>query len=101
MNNSPSYFNWPASRNSDPDTSKITDEKITKSGKRESRARYWAKQVQEFPNHTSSELAAIVGGCRYECSKRLTDARNLKLVRNGDKRLCRVTDNIAMTWRTA
>jgi hypothetical protein len=101
MNQSPSpMFKWPASKNSDPSTSKIADEKITQSGKRESRAYYWAKQVQEFPELTSSELAAITSGDRYECAKRLTDARNLKLVRNGERRLCKVTNNLAMTWET-
>lgn len=90
----------PAARNSDPITSHLSDREISESGQRLTRARLFAELVSQFEGHTSNEIAHKFGLCRYEAGKRLSDARGMNLVVNGDNKKCDVSGKLAMVWRT-
>lgn len=88
----------PASRNTDPMSSHIAERQTTKSGVRVSNLMKVFNFVKAKPGHTAGEIAKALGMERGEVSKRLADARNLKMLVNGKERKCQVKGSQMMTW---
>ena len=88
----------PAARNSDPETSHLAEKEITTSGKRGAQMMLVVEKVKTLIGFTSAELAKATGLDRYMVARRLSDARGLDFVMNGDSRKCDVTGKKAMTW---
>ena len=98
MNNSPSpLFNWPISRR-DQETSQLAEEELNKSGKRETFMNKLIQCLKTYEGHTSNEIAKKFNLSPANTHKRLSDARHIKKVRNGDKKRCSVTGKVCMTW---
>lgn len=77
----------PATRRSDPDSSKRAEHRVTSSGARKKHAEQALDLVRRFPGQTSKELAkkaAMLGlavADRHEMARRLADLKNKNLVR--------------------
>ena len=101
MNEQLSMLLPPASRRSDPPSSKMADQEITESGQRESECGFvlWGLWTMQQPV-TSRELAMRMGADRYMVAKRLPELRALgKAQSSGDRiRKCRVSGRKCMTW---
>ena len=87
----------PHSKNTDPITSHLAGDKITKTGKRQRQVELVAGLVQENPNKTSAELAALSGYDRAMIARRLPDAEGTYIER-GEKRICTVKNTLGQTW---
>ena len=87
-----------ASRNTDPITSHIAEHETTTSGVRVSNLMKIFNFVKAKPGHTAGEIAKALGMERGEVSKRLADARKLKMLANGKERQCQVKGSQMMTW---
>ena len=90
--------NTPAARNSDPITSHLAAEVITRSGKRNLQRIQTALAVQAQPGHTSSELSWLLELDRYMIARRLSECVTAGVVRKGPKRTCGVSGLKALTW---
>lgn len=106
----------PASARTDPETSRVAERKVTKSGQRMTNAQRVADLVKRYPGRTSRELDAIVlmgrqqwnrldlgesrwSGLDYhEIARRLPDAETLNLVKRGEARTCDVGGNPCTVW---
>ena len=89
----------PASRRTDPETSKIAERKLRESGKLSLQRRQALEAVRRFPGKTAPELAKATGLDRYMLSRRLAEIRTLGDVFNPQvKRMCRVTGSASMVW---
>lgn len=87
----------PVARNSDPATSHEAARKVRPS--RATQQRTILAGVEQFPNHTSAELAERLGLDRYVVARRLPELRSALKVQNGEARVCLETGNRAITWR--
>lgn len=99
-----------AARISDPSTSHAAAERVTKSGQRQTNTLRVIELVERFPGRTSMELAALesstanalfrAGLSRHEIARRLPDAELQpgRGVKRGDKKVCLVSNNSAITW---
>ena len=56
----------------------------------------WHTATDVWP--TSAELAGDDVDLRYQHARRLADLRHVGRVQNGEKRRCRVTGRMALTW---
>lgn len=101
-----SFFEIPKPRNraplalkSDPTSSHIAAEEITRSGLRDSQKE---KILESLRKHgkpvTSLELARWFGIDRYVVARRLPDLERDKLVRRGPMRDCAIARRPAITW---
>ena len=105
MNNAKFFIDRQIHRNSDPITSQLSDIEYTKSGKRAKdmmqvvNALKVVNKLKDYEYATSSELSEKSGLDRYQCARRLSDAREINLVENGDKRHCKITGKLCLTWR--
>lgn len=93
-------FDWNhfVTRTSDPETSRLAEEQITKDG---SRARACAEAlalVQAQPGWTANEYEAFIGVSDGRIRKRLTDLEKLGLVRRGEARTSAITRKLNQTW---
>jgi CRP-like cAMP-binding protein len=84
-------------RATDPVTSRIAAEKVTRGTAQSNRAILLAA-VEANPGRTAVELAHLTGVDRHEASRRLPDLRRAGLVRNGPERACSVSGNFMGTW---
>lgn len=91
-----------AAANADPDTSHEAAERMTVSGRRQRHAALVLDLVRRFPGSTSVELHQAQSGesrlDRHEVSRRLADLKAMGLVRQGDKRTCRIRGTNMVTW---
>lgn len=83
------------SRNSDPLSSHLSGEQITKSGNRQSQINLVVEMVGREQGKTSAELAEINCVDRYMVARRLPDAIE---VEKGAMRICSVSKRKAVTW---
>jgi hypothetical protein len=95
--------NSPIARLRDPSTSHEAAEHVTKSGARAYQQRAVLDLVSRYPGHTSAELALkseLMGKPldRWTVARRLPELRDAFLVKNGEKRECRVTRRAALVW---
>lgn len=87
--------------NSDPPTSKLAGDAITKSGKRDSdKAKVLLWLLGHLPRrlYTSAEIANFSGLDRHLCARRLPDLERDGLVRRGLPQTCTITRSKATTW---
>jgi hypothetical protein len=90
--------NPPASRRTDPISSKEAETEINRSGARETQQREILQTVIDSPGRTSLELAQISRFDRYQIARRLADLHRKGLVRQGEIRACDVGNRNAVTW---
>lgn len=83
-------------RATDPETSRLAADEITRSGARDAQAAEVLRRLREHPGSTSMELAGL-GLDRYAIARRLPELERLGLVRRGDARTCQ-TGRLALTW---
>ena len=87
----------PASRRSDPATSRAA-EQLVNLGSRASHCRIVLAAVQKYPRMTAVELLPFCGLERHEVSRRLADLRSRGDVRVCSLRKCRVRGTSMQTW---
>jgi len=85
-------------RNADPDTSHIAAAKVDSSGDGEAQRLACLHAVSRYPGYTAAEIARAIGLERHIPSRRLPELRDGGYVVNGEKRKCRETGNLSMTW---
>lgn len=73
----------PVSRATDPGTSHIAAEEVTRSGRRDSHVAMVMAVVRETPGLVAHEIAPLVGLDYIECVRRLSDAKNRGLAFQG------------------
>lgn len=95
----------PAYRHTDPDTSRLASDQITRTGVRAAQQAQALAAVRAFPGLTSFELArrsTPAGGDmiarRFVLARRLPEVEAARLVRKGPKRQCGVSGKLAVTW---
>lgn len=97
----------PAARRTDPESSHLAAEHITKSGARSDQQNKAVEAVKQFPGHTSHELATLTCGkrnvidWRYALARRLPECQTAGRVRKGPMRACSVTGRKAHVWEVA
>ena len=90
-------FDYPATRNSDPRSSDIAEERITNSGKRSKQAIDVYETLRIHDGSTSSELGKYMG--RPEIPhRRLPDLENAGWIRRGPMRNCTNCNQLCVTW---
>lgn len=87
----------PAARNTDPVTSHIAADSVTRSGVRLTQQKAIAAALKKFPGNTSRELAELIGANRYVVARRLPEIEGIKSKR-GEKRECRICRSQCITW---
>jgi hypothetical protein len=91
----------PASRHSDPLSSKIAERHHTDSGTRSGHKERVLSAVRFNPGFTARELAMRIEGLNYyEVMRRLNDLADARagLVRRGEIRECSVSGRNVLTW---
>jgi hypothetical protein len=89
----------PAARNSDPITSHLAAEEITRSGLRGNQQRQCAEAVKQFPGHTCRELAALSRIPNEVLHKRLKECVTAGAIyHSAEPRECTVTRRKAMVY---
>lgn len=87
----------PASRASDPATSRQAEAKITHSGQRQSQADMVAELVKRYPGRTTAELALLGPFDRYQVARRMADLIAVGRVTRGTPRRCETNGTNAHT----
>lgn len=90
-------------RRSDPSSSLKAANEIVNTGILQTQVLKVIALVEECPGRTSRELWSMaelkkMRLDRYTIAKRLPDAANQKLVRQGDQRKCRLSNRMCVTW---
>lgn len=98
MYKSAAFMLPPASRRTDPVTSREADRAITHSGKRSGDVLKAAELVKRKPGSTSRELAELGEMLHEQLHKRLPDAEKAGLIKRGLDRQCFTTGRRAVTW---
>lgn len=88
----------PAARATDPDTSSLAAEAVTRSGQRGENQQVVGATVAKHPGCTSRELAGHCVLDRYEIARRLPECETGGSVHRGSARKCSVSSRKAMTW---
>lgn len=88
----------PAARNSDPVTSHLAGDDITRSGKRAHQQHQAIAAVRAKPGLTSFELALATGLDRFMLARRLPECVTAGAVVKGIPKKCSVTGKMALTW---
>lgn len=85
----------PNARNTDPESSHLVGEDVTKSGRRQRQIDLVTQLVSATPGRTSAELAYIHDQDRYMVARRLSDASGVK---KDVMRKCDISGRKAVTW---
>ena len=89
----------PIARKSDPESSHLAANEITKSGLRDSQKEIVLVAVKKYIGATSAEIAARFGFDRYMVAKRLPELEEDGLVHKGNEsRKCNISGRKAVTW---
>ncbi len=88
----------PATRRTDPASSRLAEKKLSHSGRRQAQADLVLKLVETLEGSTSRELANVSILDRYQVSRRLADLEHVHKVRKGRQRLCTVGQRPMVTW---
>lgn len=88
----------PAARNSDPITSHLAAEHITRSGVRAQQQALTYAAVKANPGCTSFEIAHASGIDRYVLARRCPEVELAGLIKRGETKHCLVTGRLALTW---
>ena len=91
----------PLFRTTDPVTSSLAAEKLTRGGKRDSQKQQVLDYLRQHPGRwTSAEIAKYGHMERHMAARRLPDLEEDKLVqRCGTKYACSITGHAAVIWR--
>lgn len=87
----------PATHNGDPETSFLAEQRMNKSGKRKTHQDIITDFVRQHPKHTAAEIGDETGLGQHECSRRLSELKNIT-VEHSEKRRCRINGTPMMTW---
>lgn len=87
----------PAARSTDPETSHIAAEAVTKSGVRAHQQRQVLAALREWPGRTSAELAQQASMDRYAVARRLPELCPTFAFRGGST-ICSISGRPAVTW---
>jgi hypothetical protein len=85
-------------RRSDPVTSRLAAEEITRSGRRAIQRQAVLALVQKYPGCTSLELARHSGMDRYTLARRLPELEHEGAVKKCGQKVCSVGQRPAVTW---
>jgi hypothetical protein len=88
----------PAWRRSDPPTSRLAAEEITRSGTRAIQRQAVLELVRAHPRSTSLELARHSRLDRFSIARRLPELEAMGMVRKCGQRECSVGHRQAVTW---
>lgn len=88
----------PIARRTDPESSHLAAEHVTRSGARAHQQAQAIAAVRAYPGMTSFELAMRTDLDRYMLARRLPEVVCAGLVRKGDSKRCSVTGRLALTW---
>jgi hypothetical protein len=88
----------PSWRHSDPPTSRLAAEEITRSGRRAIQRQAVLALVQKYPGCTSLELARHSGMDRYTLARRLPELEHEGAVKKCGQKVCSVGQRPAVTW---
>lgn len=88
----------PAARSTDPESSHMAADDITRSGKRAHQQHQAVAAVRAKPGMTSFELALATGLDRFMLARRLPDCVTAGSVVKGTPKKCTVTGKMALTW---
>jgi len=95
-----SLFN-PIARRTDPITSHLAAQEVTREGIRGKQAAIVLELVRRCPGKTSLELSRMCDLDRYQIARRLSDLEHAGEVEKGEIRLCDIAGRMAVTWRAA
>lgn len=87
----------PNARNTDPLSSHIAGENITRSSKRSSQQEEALRLVKSYPGHTAAELAKFSLLDRYQLNRRLPELVGI-YIQKGAMRECRILGSTCVTW---
>ena len=87
-----------ATRNSHPETSRIAEDKITKSGKRQRHCWIILNALREHNGSTSAELAQYISLTKEQTHKRMHDLVENEYIRRAGKRICSVKGTPCCSW---
>jgi len=97
---------WPPASRPGETTSKLAEQGITESGKRETHAKIILDIIKANPDLTASEIAAVEYGRRWpallseaQVHKRTSDLLNLGKIKKSGIRVCTINDTLRATWR--
>ena len=88
----------PIARRTDPESSHLAAEHVTRSGARAHQQAQAVAAVRAYPGCTSFELATRTDLDRYMLARRLPDAETAGAIRRGEQRVCQVSNRRALTW---
>ena len=87
-----------ATRTSHPNTSRIAEELLTKSGKRNRHCQIIYAALKKYNGSTSAELARHTNLTKEQVHKRMHDLEEHKYIKRGNKRICKVKGSLCLTW---
>ena len=87
----------PASRSTDPETSRLAEEMINQAGTRFNHQQRVGRMVKLCPGKTAAELGALTALGQHEASRRLADIAGIT-VEKGERRRCTVKGTQMVTW---
>ena len=90
----------PAYRKTDPVTSRIASDRVTRSGTRQTQANAVLDAVRRFPGSTAVELSKAAGIERYAVSRRLPELERNGFIVRGPARMCAIRHAMMVTWTT-
>jgi len=88
----------PATRISHPETSRIAEKEITKSGRRSKHCHVILYALRQHNGSTSAELAQYTPLNKEQVHKRMHDLVEHEYIKRGDKRICSVKGTLCGTW---
>lgn len=93
-----SLIDPPAARRSDPVTSHLAADEVTRNGKRASQQREVLQALTRHPGATSAELATVSRFDRWTAGRRLPELEKAGHIRRGEPRKCRDKGRLSVTW---
>ena len=88
----------PATRKTDPQSSRTAENNMNKSGARENQQNMVKHMVEKFPGRTSAELAKLSGKDRSMIARRLPELDGIHIKRGETLEKCKVTGINCVTW---
>jgi hypothetical protein len=88
----------PTWRRSDPPTSRLAAQEVTRTGRRAIQRQAVLELVQKYSGCTSLELARHSGMDRYTLARRLPELESDGAVRKSGQKVCSVGQRPAVTW---
>ena len=92
---------WPPASQPDQPESRLAEEDITNSGKRQSHALLIYSYIGQHHDRTGSEIAVGTGLSESQVHKRTSDLLNLGRIVKTGPRSCTVNRTLRSTWRIA